>query len=103
MLATYLSAGCVYIVFVATTFHDMFNYLLNLDLDVRIYIAIVIVPMALLGQIRILKYLVPFSAMANVFIVVTFGITLYYLFSGEMRWDERPLSAPITHLPQFLR
>lgn len=103
LVATYLGAGCVYTVFVATTFRDVFNYLFDFDIDVRLYIAIVVVPLLLLGQIRQLKYLVPFSAMANLFIVITFSITLYYLFAGEMHFSERPLFSSWGQLPQFFR
>lgn len=103
MCATYLGAGCVYIVFIATTLRDVFNFLFDLNWDVRLYIAIVIVPMLFLGQIRQLKYLVPFSALANLFIVITFSITLYYLFHGKMEFSERPLFSSMRQLPQFFR
>lgn len=41
----------------------------------------------LLGQIRTLRILVPFSVIANASLTVGFAITLYYIFS-----DIKPLS-----------
>lgn len=73
----------------------------GLDYDVRLYIAMVTVALVPISQIRQLKYLVPFSAMANAFVVVTFSITLYYLFSGEMKFEERPMFSSWAQLPQF--
>lgn len=102
LLATYLGANCVYIVFIATSFHDVINYALKVDLDVRLYIAAVVVPCLVLGQIRQLKYLVPFSALANLFIVITFAITLYYMFNGPLEISKRPLFSSFSQLPLFL-
>lgn len=55
----------------------------------------------LLAQVRNLRYLVPFSFLANVFIVVGLAITLYYIFT-----DLKPIStvkyvANVENLPIF--
>lgn len=92
----------MYIVFIAASFHDVVDSRWNIDVDVRLYIAAVVVPCILLGQIRQLKYLVPFSALANLFIVITFAITLYFMFSGPLKFSERPLFASFSQLPLFL-
>jgi solute carrier family 36 (proton-coupled amino acid transporter) len=52
-------------------------------------------------QIRELKYLVPFSALANLFIVITFGITLYYMFNVPLDFTEKPMFASWGTLPLF--
>ncbi|XP_055382276.1 proton-coupled amino acid transporter-like protein CG1139 [Condylostylus longicornis] len=101
LMATYFAASCVYIVFIATSLHDVVNYDLNLDWDVRIYIVFTLIPILFLGQIRNLKWLVPFSATANVFIIVTFAITLYYMFNVELHFDDKPLFAQVHTLPLF--
>ncbi|XP_064535960.1 proton-coupled amino acid transporter-like protein pathetic [Drosophila montana] len=101
LMATYYAAACVYMVFIATSFHDVINYDLGLKWDVRIYIAMTVIPCLLIGQIRNLKWLVPFSLMANVFIVVTFAITLYYMFDETLDYSDKPLLAPVTHIPLF--
>lgn len=103
MAATYLGAGCVYIVFIAASFRDVINNVFDVDYDVRLYIAVIIFPLLLLGQIRQLKYLVPFSALANLFIVITFTITLYYMFSGPLKTDDKPGFSSWAQLPLFFR
>ncbi|KAH8298477.1 hypothetical protein KR044_005593, partial [Drosophila immigrans] len=101
LMATYYAAACVYIVFIATSFHDVINYDAGLNWDVRIYIALTLIPCLFIGQIRNLKWLVPFSFMANVFIVVTFAITLYYMFDEPLVYSDKPLIAPAAHIPLF--
>jgi Transmembrane amino acid transporter protein. len=54
---------------------------MNIDLNIRIYIIIVCIPLIPLGIIRNLKNLVVFSAVATVFIMVGIAFTLY--FTGE--------------------
>uniref|UniRef100_A0A1B0CAN0 Putative amino acid transporter n=1 Tax=Lutzomyia longipalpis TaxID=7200 RepID=A0A1B0CAN0_LUTLO len=101
LMATYYSAGCVYIVFIATSFAKVVNYELELGWDVRIWIALMFVPVWVMGQIRELKYLVPFSAIANLFIVITFGVTLYFMFNVELEFHDKPLFSSFAQLPLF--
>lgn len=101
MMATYFSAGCVYIVFVANSIMLVVNHQTGVDLDIRVYIAAVLLPFIAMGQIRVLKYLVPFSSIANVMIVITFGITMFYMFSVEPHYEDKPLFASFATLPYF--
>ncbi|XP_055313263.1 proton-coupled amino acid transporter-like protein pathetic [Sitodiplosis mosellana] len=100
LVLTYLGANCVYIVFIATSFSNVLNSRLGVDWDVRYYIAVVTLPCIILGEIRKLKYLVPFSAIANLCIVVTFTITLYYMLSSPIKLD-RPKFSSFGQLPLF--
>lgn len=100
-MATYWAAACVYVVFIATSFHDVINFDLGINWDKRIYIAMVTIAIVLVGQIRNLKVLVPFSATANVFIVVTFAITLYYMFRDPLDFSDKPMYAGYKTLPMF--
>lgn len=103
LMFTYYSAGCVYIVFIANTFHDIINDLLDLNMSVRIYILIIMVPILFIGQIRSLKFLVPFSGSANVFIIVTFAIVLFYIFNGTLSLEGKPYITSYTKWPIFFR
>jgi solute carrier family 36 (proton-coupled amino acid transporter) len=103
LMATYYSAGCVYIVFIANTFHDVCNGLLGWNMSVRIYILIILLPILLIGQIRSLKFLVPFSGSANVFIVVVFGIVLFYIFREPLDFSDKPAIVSYTKWPVFFR
>lgn len=103
LMATYFSAGCVYIVFIANTFHDICNEVFGLSLGVRTYILLTMIPILFMGQIRSLKFLVPFSGSANVFIMVTFGIVLYYIFKEPLVISDKPLITSWTTWPVFFR
>lgn len=81
----------------------MINITLGVNWDVRLYIAVVVFPCILLGEIRQLKYLVPFSAIANLCIIITFAITFYYMVTGPMEISERPLFSSWQQLPLFFR
>jgi proton-coupled amino acid transporter len=93
----------VYIVFIANTFHDICNGLLGWEFSVRIYILFVLVPILFIGQIRSLKLLVPFSGSANLFIVIVFGIVLYYIFKEPLDWSDKPAVVSWTKWPVFFR
>lgn len=99
-MATYFGASCVYIVFIATSIHKVIINETTIDWDVRVFIAITLIPLLFIGQIRELKYLVPFSALANAFIVVTFAIVLYYMFSEPLNF-EKPMYSSIGQIPLF--
>ncbi len=101
LMATYYSTNCVYIVFIASTFHEICNTRLGLDWDIRIYILLVGIPVLFVGQVQTLKWLVPFSATANVFILITFGITLYYMFNEPLHFEDKALVAPVENWPLF--
>jgi solute carrier family 36 (proton-coupled amino acid transporter) len=103
LMATYYSAGCVYIVFIASTFHDICNALLGWDLNIRIYILIVLVPILFIGQIRSLKFLVPFSGSANAFIIIVFGIVLFYIFKEPLDISDKPAIVSWKQWPIFFR
>lgn len=100
-MATYFAAACVYMVFIATSFHDVINYDTGLRWDVRIYIGFTVIPCLIIGQIRNLKWLVPFSAIANIFIAITFAIVLYYLFSEPLVFSDKPLIARSEQIPLY--
>lgn len=103
LMLTYFSAGCIYIVFVGSTLYDICNHIFGWDLSVRVYILIGMVPILFIGQIRTLKFLVPFSGAANVFLVVVFAIVLYYIFKEPLVLSDKPLVTSWTQWPIYFR
>lgn len=102
LVTAYYSVCCVYLVFASTSFKQVADvYFKDCILDIRVYIVIVMVPALLMSLIRNLQYLVPFSTIANAFIVVSFGITLYYIFKDAMDFSDIPLAVDVTKLPLF--
>ncbi|ETN67040.1 amino acid transporter [Anopheles darlingi] len=92
---------CVYLIFISTTLRGVINSLTGLTWDTRIYILLTAVPLIFVTQVRDLRYLVPFSALANTLILFTFCITLYYIFREPIDLSGRQLFPEITALPSF--
>lgn len=101
LCATYVSGACVYVVFIASSLKQVTDYNTGKIINIRLYIVMLIPALILLGQVRNLKYMVPFSMLANIFMVSGFAITLYYVFSG-VQWNENvKLIASVDQLPRF--
>ncbi|CAG9765440.1 unnamed protein product [Ceutorhynchus assimilis] len=64
---------------------------------------ILLIPLLICGQVRDLKHLVPFSLIANVMLLVTFGTTGYYMFSGieNINIKDRHLATSLSGIPSF--
>ncbi|XP_058117436.1 proton-coupled amino acid transporter-like protein CG1139 [Anopheles ziemanni] len=95
-------APMVYMVFVGTTLHDVINSRTDLDWDVRIYILMAAIPAIVITQVREIKYLVPFSAIATTLIIANVVISLYYIFREPLSTDDRDLFPTFSSLTKFL-
>ena len=62
---------------------------------------IIMVPLILSCQFRELKYLVPFSFLANICMIVSFGITLFYVFADIEVAPDVEMMAPVEKIPLF--
>ncbi|KAG8240463.1 hypothetical protein J437_LFUL010801 [Ladona fulva] len=98
---TYYSAACVYVVFMATSTKQVADLYVGADIDVRLYVLMFLLPLLVLGSIRDLKFLVPFSAVANICIVISFALTLYYVFREIPTLEDRSLAGTPAQLPLF--
>jgi proton-coupled amino acid transporter len=58
-------------------------------------------PLVLLNMIRSLKWLAPFSMIANLLMATGVGITFYYVFIDLPSIDERPHFTSLHQLPLF--
>ncbi|OQV14342.1 Proton-coupled amino acid transporter 1 [Hypsibius exemplaris] len=83
---------CVYIVYVATTLHDVIASYAKVEIPITAYVAMVLPFLILLSFIRSLKILAPFSMVANAVLCVCLGIIFVYVFQHL---------EPSTSLPQF--
>ncbi|XP_076303092.1 proton-coupled amino acid transporter-like protein acs, partial [Lasioglossum baleicum] len=102
LCATYVGGTCVYLVFIATSLRQVVDYYSNTSISTRMFILTLIPAVLLLGQVRNLKYMVPFSIMANLCMIVGFAITLYYIFNGIEVAPDVKLIAPVKQWPTFL-
>lgn len=92
---------CVYNVFVATNVKQVVEFYMDVDLNIRLYICMLLVPLMLMNLIRSLKYLAPFSMLANCLMACGMGITMYYLLSDTPSVSDRPAIVEPQHWPMF--
>ncbi|XP_023028306.2 proton-coupled amino acid transporter-like protein pathetic isoform X1 [Leptinotarsa decemlineata] len=101
-ISYFMLASC-YCVIMSENFNYVVNYHLGYTIEIRITIAIMLVPLILLVYVPNLKYLVPFSMVANIFMAIGLLITMYYIVVDLPPISERYLiTADITRLPVFL-
>ncbi|XP_038112900.1 proton-coupled amino acid transporter-like protein pathetic isoform X2 [Culex quinquefasciatus] len=98
-----LLTTCLFQIFVASSLRDVVNNQQQIEWGTLVYVALVTIPMVFITQIRHLRYLVPFSAVANVLMITAFGITLYFLLNGDgpVSFAGRNLGPDWTQLPLF--
>nr|XP_029724243.1 proton-coupled amino acid transporter-like protein CG1139 [Aedes albopictus] len=94
--------ACLYIVFIAKSLQDALRYQLQLDWDTRVYIVLLLIPLLIIVQVRKLKHLVPFTAIASGLIVTAIGISLYFIFSAEFDLSSKAMWPEWSNLPSFV-
>jgi len=72
------------------------------ELDVRLYMVMLLLPLILINWVRNLKLLAPFSSFANLVTFVGLGITLYYVFDGIPSPAERSMVGNVVDFPLFI-
>ncbi|XP_055378767.1 proton-coupled amino acid transporter-like protein CG1139 [Condylostylus longicornis] len=91
---------CIYVVFIASTIKQLIDYYL-IDFDIRIHMAIIILPLVLIYNIRDLKNLAPFSTVANILMCIGLSVILYYIFRDIPPISERDMFVDISKFPLF--
>jgi len=61
-----------------------------------------LVPLVLINYVKNLKYMAPFSTLANIITFIGFGITLYYVFDDLPSLSERDPVGEVMHWPLFM-
>lgn len=101
LFLTYLFTGISYTIFIGEAIQQMLKQWTGTEFDQRLCIASLAVVLIPLCQIRQMRTLVPFSVLANVFIVVGFGITMYYLLDETPDLDSVNMGPTLVGLPIF--
>ncbi|CAH2985487.1 unnamed protein product [Chilo suppressalis] len=100
-----LGCCCVYIVFFSKNVKQVVDYYATgsdwHDIDIRVYMATLLPFLIAINMIRNLKYLAPFSMIANLLVGTGMGITIYYLFQDIPSIQERSPFAGFERLPMF--
>lgn len=101
LFITYFGTCSVYTVIIAENFKQVIEYYVGYEMNVRVMIALLLVPLILLSWIPNLKYLAPVSMIANVFMCAGLGITFYYLVTDMPALSERPMYVSVLGWPSF--
>ncbi|KAL0852168.1 hypothetical protein ABMA28_000403 [Loxostege sticticalis] len=92
LFATYFGTCSVYTVIVARNILQVVAYHMGKEeeeVEIRIFIIALLLPLIFMSWVRNLKYLAPISMIANVFMGLGLGITFYYLVgTGELKTDK---------------
>ncbi|KAF9805080.1 hypothetical protein SFRURICE_010263 [Spodoptera frugiperda] len=103
MAFTILGACAVYVILLVESVKQIVDfYYVDNGISTTMYCLMFLVPILLFTQIKNLKYLAPFSGFANVLLVLTFLICLYYICSDFQPIDSKPMSVDIGKLPLFI-
>ncbi|XP_053671557.1 proton-coupled amino acid transporter-like protein pathetic [Anopheles nili] len=97
-----LTTVVVFIVFVGTTLREVVNYRTGWDWSERSYILLVGVPVLFITQIREIKYLVPFSAIAGLLILANIVISLIFIFQEPLVLENRRLFPTATTVAPYM-
>ncbi|XP_076755224.1 proton-coupled amino acid transporter-like protein acs [Xylocopa sonorina] len=100
LLIYQLGSCCVYTVFIATNLKLAFASFLP-DIDLRLYMLAILLPLILVNWIRNLKFLAPFSTAANCITFISFGIILYYVFREPMSLGSREAIGNVENFPLY--
>ncbi|XP_053690107.1 proton-coupled amino acid transporter-like protein CG1139 [Sabethes cyaneus] len=93
---------CLFQIFIASSLRDVVNNQQQIEWSTLTYIILVTIPIACITQIRVLKYLVPFSALANALMITAFAITLYFLLSVRISLNGKNFWPEWNKLPSFI-
>ncbi|EDW78865.2 uncharacterized protein Dwil_GK12486 [Drosophila willistoni] len=96
----HFGVDCVYVVFIAKNLKHLGD-MYFISLDIRLYMALLTLPLILTFLIRDLKYLVPFAIISNILIIVCFGIVLSYMLGNLPSLQQRHASQSLTQYPLF--
>ncbi|XP_049864918.1 proton-coupled amino acid transporter-like protein pathetic [Pectinophora gossypiella] len=103
MAFTILGACAVYVILLVDSVRQIVDHFFHDNgMTTTMYCLMFLFPILAFTQIKNLKYLAPFSGFANVLLVLTFLICLYYICLDFPDLDIRPMSVDIGRLPLFI-
>ena len=92
---------CIYLVFVATNVKQVVDFYGDNGITIRYWIMLVTIPLIFMCMVRNLKFLTPFSMIANLLMFVGIIITFTYIFTDLPSPSERVGVAEVVQFPLF--
>ena len=85
---TQLGFCCVYFVFVAVNLQEVVSHYYHVQVDTKIILLILLIPMMALNLLKNLKYLTPVSLFASILTVTGLAFTFHYMLHDLPRTDS---------------
>ncbi|CAG4977882.1 unnamed protein product [Colias eurytheme] len=101
LLIYQIGTCCVYVVFVSENIQFVLTKHFELKVTVSEVMLWILLPLVLINWVRDLKYLAPFSAVANAVTIVSFGIICYYIFRDAPTLEGKVPAGKIANFPLF--
>lgn len=126
ILVYQLGICCIYVVFIAENIKSIVDHFTGAVHDVRLFMVIILLPIIFINwvkfpyyfrkrilfeiivyvfflhwKVRNLKYLAPFSSLANFITVVSFAILCYYMFREPITLEHKRPVGPLAEFPFF--
>ncbi|XP_012261968.2 proton-coupled amino acid transporter-like protein pathetic isoform X2 [Athalia rosae] len=92
---------CVYIVFISTNVKQVVDYYTESETNLRIFMAALLPLLIVFSLVRNLKYLAPFSMIANILIATGMAVTFYYIFRDLPSIEGKTHFSTWQQLPMF--
>ncbi|KOB76941.1 Amino acid transporter, partial [Operophtera brumata] len=101
LLVYQIGTCCVYVVFVSENIQFVLSKQFKLDVTVFQVMLCILLPLVLINWVRDLKYLAPFSAIANAVTIASFGIICYYIFRETPTLEGKVPAGNLANFPLF--
>ncbi|XP_053600134.1 proton-coupled amino acid transporter-like protein pathetic isoform X1 [Plodia interpunctella] len=103
LVCTYVGVCCIYTVLISDSVKQLVDrYAPSVIWPVEYYCLIFMVPLCLLCQIKYLKFLAIFSMIANILLMATYLICLYYTFGNHINFADRKIAGDPARYPAFI-
>ncbi|CAG4983936.1 unnamed protein product [Parnassius apollo] len=101
LLVYQIGSCCVYVVFVSENIQFVLTKHFELQVSVLEVMVWILLPLVLINWVPDLKYLAPFSAIANAVTIVSFAMILYYIFREMPTIEGKVPAGKIAEFPLF--
>lgn len=101
LLIYQIGTCCVYVVFVSENIQTVLKHQFEIDVPIIQVMGCILLPLILINWVRDLKYLAPFSAIANAVTIVSFGIILYFIFRKVPTIADKEPVGELANFPLF--
>ncbi|XP_059610616.1 proton-coupled amino acid transporter-like protein CG1139 [Phlebotomus argentipes] len=100
LIVAQIGACCIYVTFISENLQKVLAQA-DVDMDIRVYMLIILVPLILINCIPNLKILAPLSLFANLCSAIGISTILYYVYKDGVSFDDRHAISNVSRWPLF--